>query len=67
MPRKSIGSKRSITVSSSSNFPNPLVHLGVNHEAASDAASNDTASSTTSHISSVPFVRDPYSNKLIVK
>ena len=57
---KSIGSKRSINVSSSNNFPNPLIHLGVNHESTSNIASNDTTSSTTNHISRIPSIRDSY-------
>lgn len=63
----SIRSKQSDTISSSNSFPDPSTHLGINHKEIPNVPSNSAGSSTTKHGSGVPYVRDPYSNKLILE
>ena len=66
MLRKGLWSKR-ICTSSSSNYLELAVFLDVDHEKTPNAHSYDAGSSTSSHRSSVPYARDLYSSKLIVK
>jgi hypothetical protein len=67
MHMNSIRSKQSDTVSSSNSFPNPSAHLDVDHKETLNVPSNSACSSTTRHGSGVPYVRDPYSNRLILE